>query len=156
MPIPDDNVGMVTIGKGNKVFYSMSGNDVRAETLKVMGDAYHVTFTPEETARFAVTEIFGVPMNQLKQFLNMTAEDKKTYVQPGIPNDTTANNELSNWILNSRKANHALHDKDLTFAIKGDRTEEYPAVKTVIGIMQRQKINKFDLITGLIAAPKHK
>jgi len=138
-PIPDDNVGMVTIGQGNKVFYAMSGNDVRAETLKVMGDAYHVTFTPEEVTRFAVTEVFGVPMSQLKQFLNMTAEDKKTYVQPGIPTDTTTTNELSNWILNSRKANHALHDKDLSFAIKGDRREEYPAVKTVIGILQKQK-----------------
>ncbi|HEY2582254.1 MAG TPA: biopolymer transporter ExbD [Mucilaginibacter sp.] len=152
--IPDDNVAMVTIGKGNKVFYSFSGTDTRAETLKVMGEQYHITFTPEETARFAVTEIFGVPMSQLKQFLNMTADDKKTYVQPGIPNDTTSNNELSNWILNSRKADKGLHDKDYTFAIKGDRTEQYPAIKTVIAIMQAQKINKFSLITVLNQAPK--
>ncbi|HEY4322397.1 MAG TPA: biopolymer transporter ExbD [Mucilaginibacter sp.] len=152
--IPDDNVGVVTIGQGNKIFYAVTGTDVRTETLKVMGDAYHITFTPEETARFAVTEIFGVPMNQLKQYLNMTAEDKKTYVQPGIPADTTTTNELTNWILNSRKATLGLHGKDLSFAIKGDRREQYPAIKMVIDILQKQKINKFSLITALNQAPK--
>ena len=96
-------------------------------------------------------------MSQLKQFLNMTAEDKRKLCTDLVfPTDTTTNNELSNWILNSRKANHALHDKDLSFAIKGDRREEYPAVKTVIGILQKQKINKFSLITALRQAPKTK
>jgi len=153
-PIPDDNVAMVTIGQGNKIFFSVTGTDVRTEVLKVMGDQYHVTFTPEETARFAVTEVFGVPMAQLKQYLNLTAEDKKTYQPPGIPTDTTNNNELTNWVLNSRKASSALHGKDLTLAIKGDRREQYPAIKMVIGILQRQKINKFSLITQLRQAPK--
>lgn len=152
--IPDANVAMITIGQGNKVFYSVTEYDVRVEALKAMGEKYKVTFTPEEQARFAVTDIFGVPMSQLKQFLNMTAEDKKTYQPPGIPIDTTANNELSNWVYTSRQADKALHDKDLTIAIKGDRREQYPAIKMVIDNLQRQKINKFSLITALRQAPK--
>jgi biopolymer transport protein ExbD len=152
--IPDDNVAMITIGQGNKVFYSVTGTDIRTEALQAMGDKYQVTFTPEEKARFAVTEVFGVPMSQMKQFLNMTAEDKKTYQPPGIPTDTTTNNELSNWVLVSRQADKGLHDKDLTIAIKGDRREQYPAIKMVIDNLQRQKINKFSLITALRQAPK--
>jgi len=152
--IPDDNVAMITIGQGNKVFYSVTGTDIRTEALKAMGDKYHVTFTPQEQARFAVTEVFGVPMSQLKQFLNMTAEDKKTYQPPGIPTDTTSNNELSNWILVSRQADKGLHDKDLAIAIKGDRREQYPAIKMVIDNLQRQKLNKYSLITTLRQAPK--
>jgi biopolymer transport protein ExbD len=152
--IPDDNVAMITIGQGNKVFYSVTGNDIRTEALTAMGDKYHVTFTPEEKARFAVTEVFGVPMSQMKQYLNMTAEDKKTFQPPGIPVDTTGNNELSNWILVSRQADKGLHDKALDIAIKGDRREQYPAIKMVIDNLQRQKINKFSLITALRQAPK--
>lgn len=152
--IPDANVAMITIGQGNKVFYSVTENDVRVEALKAMGEKYKVTFTPEEQNRFAVTDVFGVPMSQLKQFLDMTAEDKKTFQPSGIPVDTTTNNELSNWVLVSRQADKALHDKDLTIAIKGDRREQYPAIKMVIDNLQRQKINKFSLITALRQAPK--
>jgi len=154
--IPDDNIAMVTISNTNKVFYAVTGTDVRTEALKAMGEKYHVVFTPEEQTRFAVTEVFGVPMNQLKQFLDLTAEEKKSYQPPGIPVDTTVNNELSNWIYTSRQAVRGLHDKVLALSIKGDRREEYPAIKMVIGVLQRQKINKFSLITTLRIAPKKK
>jgi biopolymer transport protein ExbD len=153
-PIAEDNIAQVTIGGANKVFYSVSGTDIRTETLKEMGKQYNVVFTPEEQAKFAITEVFGVPMAQLKSYLNMSAEEKKSYTQPGIPTDTTTTNELSNWILNSRKADKALHDKDLRLSIKSDRREQYPIVNTVIGVLEKQKIFKFDLITSLRAAPK--
>jgi biopolymer transport protein ExbD len=155
-PVPDDNLAMVTIGGTNSVFYSVSGSDIRTEALKAMGEKYHQVFTPEEQEKFAVTEVFGVPMGQLKSYLDMSVEDRKGYKQPGIPVDTTNNNELSNWILTSRQADKALHDKDLQLSIKGDRREQYPIIKTVIGVLQRQKINKFSLITVLAKAPKKK
>jgi len=152
--IPDDNVMTISIGKGNKIFLGFSGNDVRQETLKTMGTQYGVSFTPEEINRFANTEIFGVPMKQMKQFLNTPSADMKNFAQDGIPADTTITNELSNWILTARKADKALHSKDYSIAIKGDRLEEYPAVNTVITVLGHQQKFKFDLITTLRAAPK--
>jgi len=152
--VPEDNLATITVGGGGKLFYSVTGSDIRTETLKGMGEKYKVDFTPEEQARFAVTEVFGVPMANLKSFLDMDAEQKKTYQQPGIPADTTGNNELSNWILISRKADRALHDKDLQIAIKGDRREQYPIINTVIDVLGKQKIFKFSLITDLRPAPK--
>jgi len=152
--IPDDNVMTISIGKGNKIFFGISGNDVRIETLKAMGEKYNLTFTPAEQNKFANTEIFGVPMAQIKQFLNTPSDQMKTFEQRGIPADTTGNSELANWIINARKADRGLHGKDFSIAIKGDRLEEYPAVATVINILGNQKLFKFDLITTLRAAPK--
>src|SRR5882762_7410165 len=51
--IPDDNVLMVSIGQQNKIFLSFSGNDVRTETLKSMGEKYSVSFTPAEINKFS-------------------------------------------------------------------------------------------------------
>jgi biopolymer transport protein ExbD len=152
--VPEDNLATITVGGGGKLFFSVTGSDVRTETLKAMGEKYKVDFTPEEQARFAVTEVFGVPMANLKAFLDMDAEQKKTYQQPGIFADTTGNNELSNWILTARKAARALHDKDLDIAIKGDRREQYPVINTVIDVLEKQKKFKFSLITDLRPAPK--
>ncbi|MDB5129140.1 biopolymer transporter ExbD [Mucilaginibacter sp.] len=152
-PIPDDNVLMLTVAE-QKVFFTVDGNDIRKQTLNQMGDKYGIKFTVEEQTKFSGTPIFGVPMNQLKQFLQLDAAQKKEYKQPGIPNDTTANNELADWIREARKADVALHNKALRVSIKGDNKEEYPTIKKVIGILQRQEVNKFSLITTIRTAPK--
>jgi biopolymer transport protein ExbD len=152
--IPEDNVLMISIGQQNKTFLSFSGTDVRSETLKTMGEKYKVAFTPAEVNRFSNTEIFGVPMSQLKQFLSTPSGELKSFEQRGIPADTTITNELSDWIITARKANRGLHGKDYSIAIKGDRKEQYPAINTVINVLGHQKLFKFDLITSLKAAPK--
>jgi biopolymer transport protein ExbD len=152
--IPDDNVLTISIGKGGKIFLGFSGDDVRQEALKTMGERSGITFTPAEINRFKSTEIFGVPMNQMKQFLNTPSNELKNFTQTGILADTTTNNELSNWIITARQADKALHGKDFSVAIKGDRLEEYPSVNTVISVLGHQKLFKFDLITTLRAAPK--
>jgi biopolymer transport protein ExbD len=148
LPLPETNTITLSVGM-DKVFYSVSENDVRAEALKEMGTKYGVAFTPEEVQKFTVTPEFGVPMKNLKSFLDATPEELKTFPQTGIPADTTNNSELFNWILISRKAEKGLHDKDLTIAIRADRKEEYPEINIVIGTLEKQKEFKFELITSM-------
>lgn len=152
-PIPDDNVLLLTVAQ-QKVFFTVDGNDIRVQTLKQMGEKYGQTFTAAEQTKFSGTPIFGVAMKDLKGFLTLDASQKKEYKQQGIPSDTTGNNELSSWILEARKAANALHGKALRVAIKGDNKEEYPTIKKVIGVLQKQGVDKFVLITAVRAAPK--
>jgi len=156
--VPEENLAIITVGRGadglDKVFYSVAGSDVRRETLTAMGTKYSISFTPEEQLKFANTEIFGVPISQLKQFLALSEDDKKNYKQPGIPIDTTATNELGAWLYASRQAEKGLHNMDLDVAIKGDKKEQYPVISEVIGVLEKQKKFKFSLITDLKAAPK--
>jgi biopolymer transport protein ExbD len=152
--VPEQNLATISVGQTNQVYYSVDGSDVRTEALKAMGEKYHVSFTPDEIKNFSNTEVFGVSMSQMKSFLDGTIESQTKFPQKGIPNDTTSNNELSNWILTSRQADKALHDKDLDIAIKGDKREQYPIISTVIEILAKQRLFKFSLITDLKAAPK--
>jgi biopolymer transport protein ExbD len=59
------------------------------------------------------------------------------------------NNQLADWIQNARLATHEVANKELNIAIKGDAKEEYPDIKKVMDILQNQKINNFNLVTGL-------
>ena len=151
-PVADANMMTVSIG-GDKLFFAVTEQDVRAAALKAMGDKYGVTFSPEETQRFSLTQIFGVPMKSLKSFLDTDPDKLKDFVQTGIPADTTNNNELFNWIYTSRQAEKALHDKDLQMSIKGDSKEQYPEINIVISCLEKQKLFKFELITSLKSAP---
>ena len=149
--LPHDNLSTLTIGKVNgktAVFFDLKGKDVRKKALELMGQKYNIAFSEADGEKFALMESFGVPVQNLKQILDMKAADRSKAGQAGIPKDSL-DNQLKDWILYSRKANIEINDKELQFAIKGDAKEQYPAIKQVMDILQDQKINSFNLVTGL-------
>jgi biopolymer transport protein ExbD len=132
-----------------KVFFNVEGGDVRVKTLEIMGDKYHISFTPDEKKEFSNLESFGVPIASLKSLLAMSSADRDKTNQPGIPVDTTNTNELYDWVHSARLADKYLHDKDLKIGIKGDSQEEYPTVQKVIATLQKQHVDRFNLITAV-------
>lgn len=83
----------------------------------------------------------------------MEPEQRAEIKQPGIPTDST-DNQLHEWVIEARRATKRRSNKELRIAIKGDSKEEYPTVKRVIDILQKQKVNKFSLITSLKGVDK--
>lgn len=141
--IPDTDVLTISIGKDGRIFFNMDGQYNRVELLGKMGEKYGVQFDKTEGHAFAVMSSLGVPMGNLKQFLDMSIEDRKAVIQPGIPCDSV-HNELADWILQARLTNHILR-----IAIKGDRDAYYPVVKQVIKTLIDRKVNRFNLITSM-------
>jgi biopolymer transport protein ExbD len=145
--LPESDLATLTVGKG-MVFFDLKGKEVRIKTLELMGEKYGVAFTDQDKNTFARMDDFGVPIQNLKQIIEMKAADRSKAGQTGIPTDSL-NNQLKEWIYNARIANIEINDKELQVAIKGDAKEEYPAIKKVMDILQDQKINSFSLVTGL-------
>ncbi|MEJ2883762.1 biopolymer transporter ExbD [Pedobacter sp. GR22-6] len=146
--LPDTDMGILSIGKG-KVFYEIVGADVKKLTLQKMGEQYKITFSPEEIKRFSVIGSFGVPIQNLKQFIMLDGEARDKYAKAGngIPTDSVSK-ELDQWIMQNRQAVAELHNAPLRISIRGDAKEEYPVIKKIIDILQDQKVNKFSLITS--------
>jgi len=152
--VPDDDLGLITVGDGGKIFFGVVNRNVRSRMLELMSEKYSVAFSPEEKTEFSTIESFGVPMGNLKQLINMGPNDRvKPGLQPGIPADTTdaLSNELFHWIYSARVATKELKNVEMRVSIKGDANEKYPEIKKVIDILQSQKVNKFSLITSLRA-----
>lgn len=148
--IPETDFSTLTVAQG-KVFFNVQGAEVRIGTLKLIGEKHGITFTPQEEQKFAAIESFGVRIPQLRQFLAMTEAQRSEIQQPGVQVDSTANNELADWVQAARKANLGINQVPLNIAIKGDSKEEYPTIKNVISTLQKQQVNKFNLITSLKA-----
>jgi biopolymer transport protein ExbD len=148
--IPETDFSTLTVAQG-KVFFNVQGTEVRIGTLKLIGEKHGITFTPQEEQKFAAIESFGVRIPQLRQFLAMSEAQRSEIQQPGIQVDSTANNELADWVQAARKANLGINQVPLNIAIKGDSKEEYPTIKNVISTLQKQQVNKFNLITSLKA-----
>ncbi len=152
--VPDKDLGILSIGKG-KVFFEIIGQDVKKLTLQKMGEKFGTTFSPDELKRFAVVSAFGVPIQSMKQFLTMNGDQReKSGIQTGIPTDSTTTGQLYQWIQQSRLATAELHNTDMRITIKGNSEEEYETVRKIVDVLQKQKVNKFSLITSAEGAAK--
>lgn len=150
-----EKVMIVSIDKGNRVFFNLEGREIRRVMLEQMGAKYNVKFDENDYKRFSVMTTFGMTVEQLKQYLPMGEEDRKKFMRQsvGIPYDSL-NNQLADWIRYGRLADAQLNpdvekEKQMRFAIKGDSQANYTAVKRVIEIFQEMKVNRFNLITAL-------
>ncbi|TDG37262.1 biopolymer transporter ExbD [Pedobacter changchengzhani] len=151
--VPAENNAILTIGQG-KVFLDIAGNKVKGRTLELMGEQYGVKFTPQELERFSVISTFGVPFGDIKKFIGMSSEERmKKGTQNGIPTDSV-DNQLNSWVLNARKANAEVNSVQMRVSIKADGKEEYPVIKKIIDVLQKQKVNKFLLVTNAEAKQK--
>ena len=62
-----------------------------------MGAQYKIDFTDKEKKRFGAMTSFGVPIAQLKQYINMEDPERLKVKSPGVPLDSL-HNELGDWI----------------------------------------------------------
>lgn len=146
--IPETNIMMILVNSEGKVFFGIDGQENREKLLTKMGETYNIQFTPKELKDFSLVNSFGVPMNVMKQFLDLKPEERDRKENAiGIPCDSL-NNEFKNWVSAARNVN-----KDLRIAIKGDQTTAYPVIKKLMGTLQGLNENRYNLITSLESAP---
>ena len=144
--LPDKDIMTISIDKKSRVFFGIDGQFDREKMLEYVAGKYKVGFTPDEIKQFSLVSSFGVPVGNLRELLAI--KDKTKFAQPGIPCDSLQN-ELTDWIAYARYANPKLR-----ITIKGDVDASYDVVAKVIGTLQEQNINKFNLITDLKLKPK--
>lgn len=146
--VPDSDIMIISVDKEGKVYFGVDNVPTRLGMLDNISQTEGLTFTDKEKKLFSLQQNFGFPLNQLKGWLNLSPERMKEVKQPGMPVDSTAQNDLAKWVYQARRAN-----PKLKIAIKGDNLSKFPVFKDVLGSLQAQNINKFNLITGTEAPP---
>ncbi|MFV0142235.1 MULTISPECIES: biopolymer transporter ExbD [Empedobacter] len=138
-----ENMMIIKIDGEGKFLFGLEEKD-RIPTLERMGDKYGVKFTDAEKNAFKSIVEFGVPMKEMRNYLNQSADKQQSY-HPGIPLDTipNKNQELIDWVFEAKEVN-----PDIFLAIKGDQKSEYKKFKTLIQQLQEKNMNKFQLITS--------
>jgi biopolymer transport protein ExbD len=146
--VQDKDIMTIIISKEGKVFFTIdngkdSSKHTRAILLEEMGKRYNIAFTKKELENFGKLSSFGMPVVDLKKWLNEKDSKKQELLQTGIPMDSL-DNQLSYWVRYARLAN-----PNAEVAIKGDGNSEYFVVKEIMDLLQDNKVNKFNLITDL-------
>jgi biopolymer transport protein ExbD len=159
--MPENSV-LITISDSGRVFYNVSGAEVRIKVLQRMAEKYKMKFTQKEAEEFSGLASFGVSMQNLAKFINTEPGKREKFKSMGIPMDST-NNQLRDWIQygwiegmtkykelkeEAEAAGRAVKGEPLRFAIKADGNANYIVVKEVIKTFTDLKIYRFNLLTN--------
>ena len=164
-----DNVVMVTIDKGGRVFFNMSDVEARKELLQNMSAKYRVGFSPEQIEQFSFMSSFGCSMQELPQYISTPGQERKNINTMGIPLDST-NNQLKDWIfygniaaLNTGKTAYEeaklngeapeINDFKPKFILRVDGKAVYVHAQHVIDVFRDLNLNNLNFITSMEQAP---
>lgn len=142
-----DGMLMVSVSPEGGVYLATDDQMAREFMLERMANRYGVAITAEMKKNFMASEIVGYPLGAMRQVLNMKPSEAKA-LSKGIPIDSS-NNELSYWVGYAKLSN-----PELKVAIKGDQNSNYKVFADIIGTLQAQNINIFQLVTGPENKPK--
>lgn len=170
-----ENVIMVTVDNGGRIFFGMSGNEaVKASLLTGVSEQFGMKFDSKQTAEFAKLTDFGCKLEELPTYLALTPDERKKFVSEGktmgIPADST-NNQLKSWITfgnrEALKAGEAAYTKALErgvnaevndfkpkFILKVDGKAAYLYAKQVIEVFRDLKLNNLNFVTSLETDPR--
>jgi biopolymer transport protein ExbD len=150
-PTPDFNMMTFLLSPDGQVFMNFdNGSDTsyafRPKILTEMGKRYGIEFTEKQLREFQkYPSSVGVPIMQMKDFLDAKDNTSRKAFQVGIPMDST-DNQLAMWVLCARQVNPSINA-----CIKGDAKTPFPVVQKVLDILQDKNVNRFNLITSLEA-----
>ena len=136
-----DNTMTISVTKDGRYYFSPTNNpSQRGELLEKMGEKYNITFTEQEKTAFQNTQFVGVPVAQLKAFLQLPEDQRKKY-KGSIPMDS-ANTQLVEWVQNNAKIN-----REAKLAVKGDGGASYDKFKVLFEGLRDIEFYKFVLVT---------
>ena len=136
-----DNTMTISVTKDGRYYFSPTNNpSQRVELLETMGEKYNITFTEQEKTAFQNTQFVGVPVAQLKAFLQLPEDQRKKY-KGSIPMDS-ANTQLVEWVQNNAKIN-----REAKIAVKGDGSASYDKFKVLFEGLRDIEFYKFVLVT---------
>lgn len=159
-----EKVILVTIDKDGRVFFDLTGKEIKKAMLMGMLERYpNIKLSQETVDRFAVLGTFGQPLERLEQYVKgdekiRAALDKRE--DAGIPLDSL-NNQLGDWIQEGYEAFMVdaqnkgftiaqLRDKEgLRYAIKADGATDYDKVEKVIDVFRDKNIFQFNMVTSM-------
>ncbi len=151
--LPENDAVMISIDKDDKVYFSiMSQKDpqLAKDIIKAAAQARNIPITDAQVQGYFSGDMIGVPFNKLGAFLALPADQKKTYVQEGIPVKDSSNNELYYWIAATRSV---YAGQVVKWLVKGDGTSKYPAFEAVIEALKKNDEQKYNLVTMPEGAP---
>lgn len=144
---PDRSI-LITLTTDGRAFLMMGEDTRKSEILENINATQGLNLTPAELAKWNKAPFIGLPLNQIKTSLALSAEMSAAKL-PGIPMDT-AKNEMTAWLRSITNVYAGTDQRQLQemLLVKGDQSTLYPCFKRVKEAFKKNEIFKFRIVTN--------
>jgi biopolymer transport protein ExbD len=143
---------IVTITPDGKVLLELSDKGIRENVLNGMEAVKSEPIDANTKKAFLASEMIPVPFAQLSSYLQLSPDQAKKVVLPGIPMDS-AGGELKDWVQAALYGYGEASASNIHFIIKGDNATKYPNFSNVLAAFKKNQIFRFQLLTSPHDAP---
>ena len=147
--VPEKDALTILVDSVGKVFMGMDNQGEIREVLSEITGLFGVSLSAEQQANFLQDAMWGVPIENLDEYLKLDVNEMNKYIQSekneGIPLDSIENADgTKGWV----KAARGVND-DLKLIIKGDQHTPYKTVKRIMNELRDINENRYFLATSL-------
>ncbi|MBX2940349.1 MAG: biopolymer transporter ExbD [Ferruginibacter sp.] len=145
---PDKSI-LITLTADGRAFLTLGDETKKKEILENINLTKQMGLSPDEVNKWNKQEFIGLPLSQIKGYLNANNPIQPAQM-PGIPIKDTLNNEMVDWI---RSVSNVYAGSDQTalqqmLLVKGDNAVLYPLFKNIKQAFKKNEIYKFRIVTN--------
>ena len=148
---PDKDVILISINKDGKTFLAMDDVERKTAVLRSLSQIKQLNWSDGDIDALAKLDVFGMPINNLKQQTTTPKEQQNDKALPGIPVNDSTNNQMIDWM---RAAAAVYAGQPMNLLVKGDNESEYPSFKNVMTAFKKNDLMKFQMVTNPEAVPQ--
>ena len=145
---PDKSI-IITLTADGRSFLTIGDDTKKMAILENINQTRSLGLNGAELDKWKKQEFIGLPLNQIKSYLDMNSvipADK----MGGIPIKDTINNEMVDWIRSITNVYKGEDQKKLEqmILVKGDNEASYPLFKNIKYAFKKNDIFKFRIVTN--------
>lgn len=150
---PDKSI-MITMIADGRVFLTLGDETKKQDILEDINKVRGLGLTSAELNKWGKQEFIGLPLGQIKSYLNST-EPIQPAKMPGIPVQDSTNNEMIDWMRSVTNVYAGSDQNELQqmLLVKGDNEALYPMFKNIKLAFKKNEIYKFRIVTNGEAIP---
>lgn len=145
---PDKSI-LITLVADGRVFLTLGDETKKKDILEDINELRGLGLTPSELTKWSKQEFIGLPLGQIKSYLN-SSNPIQPAKMPGIPVQDSTNNEMIDWMRSVTNVYAGSDQNELQqmLLVKGDNEALYPMFKNIKLAFKKNEIFKFRIVTN--------
>lgn len=145
---PDKSI-LITMVADGRVFLTLGDETKKEAILENINMTRELGLTPAELQAWNKQEFIGLPLAQIKSYLNSPTPIAPAKM-PGIPVQDSTNNEMIYWMRSVTNVYSGTDQSELQqmLLVKGDNEALYPMFKNIKLAFKKNEIFKFRIVTN--------
>lgn len=140
---------LITMTADGRAFLTLGDDTKKMDILENINQTRGLNLTAKDLQKWNKQEFIGLPLNQIKGYLEMEHPIEPAKM-PGIPVKDSTNNEMIDWIRSISNAYAGTDQNKLQqiLLVKGDNEALYPVFRNIKEALKKNEIYKFRVVTN--------